>query len=51
MKKDKKISVEELEANRILREERLRALGFEEVSESARKRNLANIIALLDWQK
>jgi transcriptional regulator with XRE-family HTH domain len=39
------------EARRTEREERLRALGFEEPDAEARRANLANITALKDWPK
>lgn len=36
--------------DRDIREDRLRDLGYEDVSEEERKKNIALNIALLDWQ-
>ena len=42
---------EEAEGRRTKREERLRALGFEEPTEEQRRDSLNNVVAMLDWPK
>jgi hypothetical protein len=42
---------EKAEARRVTREQRLRALGFEEPSEQQRKDQLAQNVAMRDWPK
>ena len=42
---------EEAESRRTKREERLRALGFEEPTEEQRRDNLNHVVAMLDWPK
>lgn len=42
---------EEAESRRVSRENRLRALGFDEPSDEQRKENLALNVALRDWPK
>lgn len=42
---------EEAESRRVSREDRLRALGFEEPSEEQRREQLARSVAMRDWPK
>lgn len=48
---DREALLREAEVRRVAREARLRALGFEEVSDEQRRKNLALNIALLEWPK
>jgi len=42
---------EDIEGTRVAREDRLRALGFEEPTAEQRKENLALNVALREWPK